>query len=483
MNSENNISSTNNKFISGLWWNTLEKILVKGSSFIVTVILARILMPSDYGIIGMLAVFIALSNVFIESGFSKALIQKQDATDVDYSTTFFTNLFIAIIVYWILFFSAPLISRFYDEPMLVPITRVLFINVILVSLTIVQNAKLSKAVDFKSIAKINFVGVLVGGTLGILAAYKGLGVWALVIQTLSTSLAKAIVFPMYSKWYPELKYSWESFKKLFGFGSKLLLSGSLAVTINNISTICIGKFYSVSQLGFYTRAVQFSEILSNLVYDIVGTVSYPVLSSLQSNRDELVATYRKSLFYTALLSIPMMVLISVLARPLVIVLLTEKWLPCVLLLQILCLARMYTPLSALNLNVLNAIGRPDLMLKIELIKMAYGVIMLAICIPIGVTAIVIGELISTTVSFFVNTYYPGKLLKYGAVSMLKDWRYIILSVIIMVVVVKAFTYVVTSPFLQLLGGGVIGVATYLLCCFAFKQIDRNILLKILKIKK
>ena len=269
MSSENNINQAKSKFISGLWWNTLEKILVKGSSFIVTVVLARILMPSDYGIIGMLAIFIALSNVFIESGFSKALIQKQDATDIDYSTTFFTNLFIAVLVYWILFFSAPLIASFYDEPLLIPITRVLFLNIIMVSLTIVQNAKLSKAVDFKSIAKINFAGVLVGGTLGILAAYKGLGVWALVIQTLATSLTKVVVFPMYSKWFPSLKYSWNSFRNLFGFGSKLLLSGSLAVTINNISTICIGKFYSVAQLGFYTRAVQFSEILSNLVYDIV----------------------------------------------------------------------------------------------------------------------------------------------------------------------------------------------------------------------
>lgn len=480
MSSENNINQAKSKFISGLWWNTLEKILVKGSSFIVTVVLARILMPSDYGIIGMLAIFIALSNVFIESGFSKALIQKQDATDIDYSTTFFTNLFIAVLVYWILFFSAPLIASFYDEPLLIPITRVLFLNIIMVSLTIVQNAKLSKAVDFKSIAKINFAGVLVGGTLGILAAYKGLGVWALVIQTLATSLTKVVVFPMYSKWFPSLKYSWNSFRNLFGFGSKLLLSGSLAVTINNISTICIGKFYSVAQLGFYTRAVQFSEILSNLVYDIVGTVSYPVLSSLQSDRDELLNTYRKSLFYTALLSIPMMVLISVLARPLVIVLLTEKWLPCVLLLQILCLARMYTPLSALNLNVLNAIGRPDLMLKIELIKMAYGVVMLAVCIPIGVTAIVVGELMSTTISFFVNTYYPGKLLHYGALKMLKDWRFIILSVLIMVAVVAGFTYMVENPYIQLFGGAFIGVVTYLVCCILFKQIDLSMVKGIIK---
>lgn len=484
MNSGNtDIGTIRSKYKSGLLWNVLEKILVRGSSFIITVILARLLQPTDYGIIGMLAIFVALSNVFIESGFSKALIQKPDTDEQDYSTAFFTNLIIAVCIYVFLYFTAPLIARFYNEPLLIPVVRVLFINIIIVSLSLVQNAKLTRNLDFKSIAKINFFGVIIGGFVGVYFAYSGMGVWSLVSQTLATSLTKVVVYPIYSKWFPLFQFSLKSFRKLFGFGSKLLISGSLAVTVNNISTLCIGKFYSVSQLGFYTRAVQFSEFLSCLVYDVIGTVSYPVLSTLQNEKDELRRTYRQSLFYTAMLCIPMMVLICLLARPLILVLLTEKWLPCVILLQILCIARMFTPLSALNLNILNAIGRPELMLRVELIKIAYGIVILAVCIPIGVTAIVVGELIGTIVSFFLNTYYPGKLLKYGSLEMLRDWRYIIVSVVLMTIAVETFLFFISNPYLQLFCGGILGVAVYILFCFIFKQMDLNQLLAILKIKR
>lgn len=458
----------------------MEKVLVKGSSFIITVILARLLTPEDYGIVGMLAIFIALSNVFIESGFSKALIQKQDADDDDYNTAFLTNLGIAALVYGILFLSAPLISRFYDVPQLVVISRVLFVNLIIVSCNIVQNAILTKEVDFKSIAKINFSGVLVGGLVGIGLAYWGAGVWALVAQTLATSATRLFVFPIYSKWHPKMKFSIESFRKLFGFGSKLLLSGSMAVIVNNISTICIGKFYSQAQLGFYTRAVQFSEIFSTIINDVVGTVSYPVLSNLQQSRDEMLKMYKQALLYTAMLTFPILILIAVLAHPLVLVLLTEKWLPCVVLLQILCLARMFTPISALNINILNALGRTDLTLKIETIKIAYGIVALIITIPIGVKAIVIGNLVTTVISFFVNTYYPGKLMGYGAWKMLKDWRYIILSSVVMVAAVLALNYFITSPWLKILVSGTAGFAIYISLCVMFKQIDLRVMLNTIR---
>lgn len=474
------MSNTTNKFFTGIIWNTVEKVLVKGSSFIITVILARLLTPEDYGIVGMLAIFIALSNVFIESGFSKALIQKQDADDDDYNTAFLTNLGIAVLVYGLLFLSAPLIARFYDVPQLVVISRVLFVNLIIVSCNIVQNAILTKEVDFKSIAKINFSGVVVGGLVGIGLAYWGAGVWALVAQTLATSATRLFVFPIYSKWHPKMKFSIESFRKLFGFGSKLLLSGSMAVIVNNISTICIGKFYSQAQLGFYTRAVQFSEIFSTIINDVVGTVSYPVLSNLQQSRDEMLRMYKQALLYTAMLTFPILILIAVLAHPLVLVLLTEKWLPCVVLLQILCLARMFTPISALNINILNALGRTDLTLRIETIKIAYGIVALIITIPIGVKAIVIGNLVTTVISFFVNTYYPGKLMGYGAWKMIKDWRYIILSSVVMVAAVLALNHFITSPWLKILISGTAGFAIYMTLCVIFRQIDLRAMLNTIR---
>lgn len=474
------MADTKNTFFRGIIWNTIEKILVKGSSFIITVILARLLTPEDYGIIGMLAIFIALSNVFIESGFSKALIQKKDVNDDDFNTAFITNLGVAVLVYIALFFSAPLIARFYNVPQLILISRVLFINLILVSCNIVQNAILTRAVDFKSIAKINFIGVLVGGLAGIVSAYLGANVWALVIQTLATSVTRMMVFPLFSRWYPKLKFSVVSFKALFGFGSKLLVSGSMAVVVNNISTICIGKFYSQAQLGFYTRAVQFSEIISTIINDVVGTVSYPVLSNLQESKDEMLSMYKRSLLYTAMLTFPILILTALLAEPLVLVLLTEKWLPCVALLQILCLARMWTPISALNVNILNALGRTGLTLKIETIKILYGIVALAITIPIGVKAIVIGNLITTIISFFVNTYYPGKLLGYGAFKMLKDWKYVFLSVCAMSLIVLGCNHFVTNPYIQLLVVGPIGIGVYLAICIASGQLNFKAMLQTIK---
>ena len=473
-------SQSSNKFFKGIIWNSVEKILVKGSGFIITVVLARLLTPEDYGIVGMLAIFIALSNVFIESGFSKALIQKQDASDDDCNTAFLTNLGIATGVYVLLFLAAPLIARFYEVPQLVLISRVLFLNLIVVSCNIVQNALLTKAVDFKSIAKINFAGVVAGGIVGIGLAYWGAGVWALVAQTLATSVTRLFVFPLYSKWHPKFKFSRESFRHLFGFGSKLLLSGSMAVLVNNISTICIGKFYSQAQLGFYTRAVQFSDIFSSIINDVVGTVSYPVLSNLQQSRDEMLRMYRQSLLYTTMLTFPIMILIALLAHPLVLVLLTEKWLPCVVLLQILCLARMLTPISALNINILNALGRTDLTLKIETIKIAYGIVALAITIPIGVKAIVIGNLVTTIISFFVNTYYPGKLMGYGAFKMLKDWRFVLLSALVMAGVVLALNSFISRPVLQILISGTAGLATYIALCVVFRQLDPRSMLNMIR---
>ena len=462
---------TKNTLFRGIIWNSIEKVLVKGSSFVITVILARLLTPEDYGIIGMLAIFIALSNVFIESGFSKALIQKKDVSDEDYNTAFITNLGVAFAVYAILYFAAPLIAKFYNVSQLVPISRVLFLNLIIVSCNIVQNAILTRAVDFKSIAKINFIGVIVGGAAGVVSAYLGANAWALVIQTLTTSVTRMAVFPIYSRWYPTLKFSIQSLKALWVFGSKLLVSGSMAVVVNNISTICIGKFYSQAQLGFYTRAVQFSEIISSIINDVVGTVSYPVLSSLQESKDEMVKMYKMSLLYTSMLTFPILILTALLAHPLVLVLLTEKWLPCVVLLQILCLARMFTPISALNINILNALGRTDLTLKIETIKILYGIIALAITIPIGVKAIVIGNLVTTVISFFVNTYYPGKLLGYGAFKMLKDWKYVILSACIMSVMVLTAMYFIRNPYLQLLVVGPLGMAVYLGICIKTGQLN------------
>lgn len=474
--------SVRSQLLHGVVWNFIEKVLIRGASFFISIILARLLSPSDYGLIGMLAVFVSISNVFIEGGLAKALIQRQDCQDIDFSTAFVANVGMSLVIYLIMFVSAPWIADFYNEPILTPLTRILSLNFILGSFNIVQRAKLMAQVDFKSLAQINVISTIVSGLVGIAMAYWGTGVWALVGQTLCSTIVLIVLFPIYSKWTPSIKFSKDSFSQLFGFGSKLMATGVYSVVLNNISTICIGRFYKSSQLGFYTRASQFSEMISSTLYDVLGNVTFPVLSHLQDDREKLIAVYRKSLFLTAMIIFPIMILCALLARPMVLILLTEKWLPCVVLMQWLFLARMFTPLSAINMNILNAIGRSDLFMKLDFSKAPLILVVLAITIPISVEAITIGSFCISFICFFINAYLPGRIFGYGAIKMIHDWRYIFLSIAIMVLVVFAFLHMISNVWLQLFGGGIIGLIVYIICCLMFKLIDDD-MLRMLKIKK
>ena len=474
--------SVRSKLIHGVAWNFTEKILVKVASFAISVILARLLSPSDYGLMGMLAIFMSISSVFIEGGLAKALIQRQGCQDIDYSTAFVTNVFLSLVIYAVLFLTAPLIAEFYEEPILIPLTRVLALTIILGSFNIVQRAKLMANVDFKSLAQINVMSILVTGAIGIYMAYEGYGVWALVGQSIGSTLFLIFIFPFYSKWKPSLRFSKESFSHLFGFGSKLMITGVYSVIFNNIATFCIGKVYKSAELGYYTRGSQFSDLISFTVNDVLGTVSFPVLSELQNDTDRLVAVYRKSLFVTAMVIFPVMVLCALLAYPLVLILLTEKWLPCVVLMQWLCLARMFTPLSALNMNILNAVGRSDLFMKLDFSKAPLTILILAITIPISVKAIVIGTFVDSFLCFFINAYLPGRMFGYGAWKQIKDWRYILLSIVLMSLVVWGFMQLVENAWLQLLVGGSLGALVYVACCYFFKVIDED-MLRLLKIKR
>lgn len=474
--------SVRSQLFHGVVWNFIEKVLMRGASFVVGIILARLLSPSDFGLIGMLAVFVSISNVFIEGGLAKALIQRKNCQDIDFSTAFVSNVGMSLVIYLVLFLSAPYIAVFYDEPILTDITRILSLNFILGSFNIVQRAKLMANVDFKSLAQINVISIVVSGAVGILMAYYGCGVWSLVGQTLCSTIVLLFLFPFYSRWRPSLKFSKVSFLHLFGFGSKLMVTGVYSVVLNNISTICIGRYYRSNQLGFYTRGSQFSEIISSTVFDVLGNVTFPVLSHLQDEREKLVLVYRKSLFLTAMIVFPLMILCAMLSRQMVIILLTEKWLPCVVIMQWLFLARMFSPLSAINMNVLNAVGRSDLFMKLDFSKAPLILAILAITIPISVEAIAIGSFCINFLCFFINAYLPGRLFGYGAINMIRDWRYIFLSLGAMVLAVLAYQHFVTDIWLQLFGGGIIGVVVYGTCCLMFKVVDDD-MLRMLKLKK
>lgn len=475
-------NSVRKELTRGVMWNFIEKVLMQGAQFVIGIVLARLLMPSDFGLIGMLAIFIAISNVFIEGGFAKALIQKKDCKDIDYSTAFVTNVVISIIIYVILFFCAPLIARFYKEPILVELTRVLALNFVLGSLNIVQRARLMSKVDFKSLAKIKVASVVIGGIIGVVMAYQGFGVWALVGQTIGGTIVLILLFPIVSKWKPSFRFSKISFHELFGFGSKLMITGVYSVIINNISTLFIGRTYNSGQLGHYTRASQFSELISFTVNDVLGTVTFPVLSHLQDNKEHMVAVYRKVLFFTAMSIFPIMVLCALLAKPIVLILLTEKWLPCVVLMQWLFLARMFTPLSSVNMNILNAVGRSDLFMKLDFAKSPLIILSLFITIPIGVEAICIGSFVVSFICFFINAYLPGRLFGYGAWQQIKDWKFIIVSLLVMTFLVVLIVLFVNNAWLQVVLGGIIGLGSYVGCCYLFGVINKE-MLEMIKIKK
>lgn len=474
--------SVRKQLTHGVLWNFIEKILMEGAQFVIGIILARLLLPSDFGLIGMLAVFIAISNVFVDGGFAKALIQNKDCSDIDYSTAFITNIVMSVCIYAVLFVSSPWIADFYHEPVLTDLTRVLALNFVLGSFNIVQSARLMSQVDFKSLAKIKVASVVIGGIVGVGMAYMDFGVWSLVGQTICGTIVQNFLFPVFLRWKPSLCFSKESFRKLFGFGSKLMITGVYSVIINNISTICIGRAYRSSQLGFYTRASQFSQLISFTVNDVLGTVTFPVLSHLQDDKDHMVSVYRKVLFLTAMIIFPIMILCTLLAKPIILILLTERWLPCVVLMQWLFLARMFIPISSVNMNILNAVGRSDLFMKLDFSKAPLVILTLIITIPISVEAICIGSFVNSFICFFINAYLPGRMFGYGAWQQIKDWRYIFLSIIIMTILVYTFVYFVENIWLQLFVGGAIGIIAYIACCFFFGVINDE-MLQMIKLRK
>lgn len=454
-------TSLKSKATKGMLWSALDKFAVQAGHFAIGIVLARLLMPEDFGLIGMLSIFIAISQTFIDSGMGSGLIQKKDRSNHDFSTVFVFNLAVSVAFYLVLYFSAPLIAQFYSMPQLVMLTRVLSLNIIINSLAIVQRTKLTINIDFKTIAKVNVASVFISGIVAVYFAYSGLGVWALVIQNLVRAAVAVLMLWFLSRWTPSLFFSKDSFKNLFSFGSKLLIAGLYARTLQEVYNITIGKFYQAAELGFYTRARSFVDITNGTITSILQQVTYPILASLQDDRDRMVSVYSRLIRMTAFFVFPAMTLLALLAEPFVLFFLTEKWLPAVVLLQLMAFARIFYPISALNMNILNAVGRSDLFLKVDLSKFPVIVLVLIITIPLGVKAIVIGHIVTSFISFFINSYMPGKLFGYGALKQLRDMIPIFIATGIMAALVYASIFLLDSNILKMLIGGFVGISSFL----------------------
>lgn len=472
-------NSLKEKALSGIVWKFFETALTSVIGFVISVVLARLLSPSDYGLIGMMAIFIALSEVFIDSGFSDALIQKKNRTDTDLSTVFFFNIMVSVFCYFSLFAFAPLIADFFNAPLLILIVRVLGLKIVINSFASIHITKLRINVNFKALAIITLISVVIGGFIGILLAFLGFGVWSLVFQLLLGSSIQVLVLWLVVKWRPKFVFSKLSLKSLFGFGSKLLLGGLYRLIVTNVYNLVIGRAYSAADLGIYTRANQLPEMVSQSLNSVVNSVTFPLLSTINDDRDRMISVYSKMLTMTAFVVFPIMTLLALLAKPFVIVVLTDKWIAVVPLMIWLCFARLMTPITTLNISILTASGRSDLYLKSDFLRLPLIVINLLITIPLSINAVAIGNTIVIIISYFVFAYYPGKLYGYGAYKQTKLLFKIFISVIFMSLIVLLFLFYSTNNYISLIIGGLIGFVSYILSAYLLKVDELNEIIDVL----
>lgn len=413
-------NSLRDKTARGVGWSFVDNMANSGITFLVGIVLARLLAPEEYGVMAMIAIFIAVSDSIIDSGFSNALIRKINIERIDYNTVFYFNLVISVSLYVVLFFASPAISAFFREPVLTKVMRVIGYVLIINALSIIPRTIFVRNVNFKTQTKVSLIASISSGIVGIGMASFGMGVWSLVGQQLSRQFLNTIFLWIYCKWKPVLEFSVKSFKEMFGFGSKLLISGLLDTIYKDIYYLVIGRFFTSAILGQYTRAQQFNTIFSSNLTTVVQRVSYPVLSSIQNEPERLREAYKKIIKSTMLITFACMLGLAAVAKPLVIILIGEKWLPAVGFLQIICFSGMLYPLHAINLNILKVKGRSDLFLKLEVIKklLAIGPIILGVFL--GIEYMLWGSVFNSFVAYFLNSYYSANLINYPTIEQIKD---------------------------------------------------------------
>jgi len=420
-------SSLKKQALHGAFWSFTERFGQQGIQFVVSIIIARLLEPRDFGILGMLALFMALAQSVIDSGFGQALIQKQDADHTDESTIFWFNLMTGVAMAGILFMAAPWIAAFYDTPLLQPITRVFCLNLVINSFSIVQNALLMKELAFKQRMIPVLSSILVSGVVGVTLAWMGFGVWSLVLQGLVGNIVRTAGLWMVHSWRPSFSFSRDSFRTLWGFGSKMLYSGLLNTFFQNIYLVIIGKLYSAGQLGFYERSKKLMMLSSQSLSQVVSQVSFPILSKMQGDAVRMRHGFTKALQITILAVVPMMVGLGIVAPDFIRVLLGEKWMPCVPYLQIMCVSYAIYPLHLLNVHVVLALGRSDLFFKLEVMKKALTIISILVTYRYGVCGLLWGQVVGSYVCLLINAHYVQRLLGYGLVAQLAGVRKILLA--------------------------------------------------------
>jgi teichuronic acid exporter len=441
----------------------------QGIQFVITIILARLLSPEEFGLIAMLTIFILLAQSFIDSGFGQALIQKKFTTNVDESSIFFFNIVLGILAAGVLYCLASWIAAFYKQPILIPMTRVLSLNLIINSFGLIHTTLLTKRLDFKTQMKVSLIATVFSGIVGVIMAYRGLGAWSLIAQLLINSMVRTVLLWFFHSWRPAWVFSCKSLRDMFSFGSKLLLSGILNTIFDNIYLIAIGKLFSATDLGYYSRAQGLQKLPVNSISVTVGNIAFSVFSSLQDDAAKLKRGCRKALTMILMINTPLMIGLAVVAKPLVLVLLTDKWAPCTPYLRLLCVVGILFPIHLINLNVLSSQGRSDIFLRLEILKKVMVVIAIVVTYRVGISAMILGQIVTSCLSVFINTYYTGMLAKYPFTEQVRDFLPSFVLASVMGVGISLLSYVPFPNQVALLGTQItVGVLIYLALCCLFK---------------
>lgn len=455
------MTNLKSKTLSSLAWKFAERCGAQGIQFVVSIILARLLTPADYGLIGLITVFLAIAMVFAQSGLGQALVQHKEIDQEEFSTVFYFSMVFSIVLYLILFLCAPLIAGFYNEPKLTAIVRVLGTTVIIGAVNSVQQAYVQKTMQFKRFFYSTLTGTLISAIIGIVMAYAGCGVWALVGQQISNQLINTAVLWFTVKWRPKFVFSVRKGLRLFSYGWKLLCSSLLDNTYNNLYSLIIGKFYSAADLGYYNRGKQFPMLLIQNINSSIDSVLFPVLSEAQDDKERLKAMVRRSIVTSTFIIFPCMAGLAAIATPLTRLLLTDKWLPAVPFIQFCCFIYAFWPIHTANLQAIKATGRSDIFLKLEIIKKVVGVIALCVSIPFGLYAMMWASCISTVLSSFINASPNKKLLGYSYLEQVKDMMPSFLLSMLMCGVALSLHYLHLGSLVTMLLQVIVGAAIYI----------------------
>ena len=462
-------------------WSAIERFSVQVVQFVLTIVLARLVAPSEYGLIAMLTIFIAVAQSFVDSGFSSALVQKKNRTETDFSTVFYFNIAISLILYMILYLSAPYIALYYREPSLELLCKWLGLSLIIQGFSVVQVAKLTISLDFKTQARASLTAVIISGLLGVYLAYSGYGVWALVAQSLLNNILNTSILCLLTKWIPKFIFSVSSLKSLFSFGSKLLLSGLLHTIYINLYSLVIGRKYSATDVGFFNQANLSARFPSVSLMAIISRAIYPIQCKIQDENELLLSSFKQYLRMSCYIIFPVMISMSVLAKPLILVILTDKWLPIADLFMFLCIGYMWIPLMVLNNQILHVKGRTDYFLKAEIIKKIVGLFILVVTMPFGLTVLCIGLLVYNFFDMIIIIYFSKKVINTGYFEQFKSISTILFLSIVMGVTIHLSLLLISNIYLQLFLGILIGLVFYISFSYWFKIKEFNFLLR--KFKK